>query len=85
MHNKQTFDPMVLLNLNNTPKLSDDLTVKIGQYLLIRFAERLKSKDILVAETAEQIIKQAQKSLPDFNQQIQRFLQDFKREFNTNL
>lgn len=85
------FDPIEFLNLKQLDdktkqKLRPKLSENIGEYLLIRLLnllpedtdEKMKFNKIKSVKELEVIIK---KYIPDFKKQLNKFLLDFKREY----
>lgn len=88
------FDPITFLDINKDimsneqlVSLQNDLNSKVGEYIL------LKSADLLTAEQLEevtktegqQMVETIQKYIPDVDNKVQGWLNDFKNEYKKQL
>jgi|WetSurMetagenome_2_1015567.scaffolds.fasta_scaffold05765_4 hypothetical protein len=85
-----SFDPLIFLGikgikLEEKKDLSERLLNKISQYLLIRIVDQLDSSLLKRTRTPDEIFSLAEDNIPDFNNQVKRYLEDFKKEFNLNI
>lgn len=83
------FDPILFLNISGVKKednqsISDQLLVRIGDYLAVRFLEIMPEELIKNIQSTPQLLSSAQNYFLDFNQKIKLFLEDFKREYSLN-
>jgi hypothetical protein len=83
------FDPLVFLGikgLKNKEKTeaSQKLLSKIYQYILIYLVEELDVSSIKNMNIRE-VFLVARKRIPNFNEKVKKYLENFKREFNNNL
>lgn len=84
------FDPLKYLyitNLKNQKKdtVSQHLLNKISQYFLIRVFEILPIEEIKSINEPDKLFLLAQNKIPNFNEKIKTFLEDFRKEFSNDL
>jgi hypothetical protein len=87
---QNSFDPIIYLNIRGLKdkekkELSDHLLNKISQYLLIRAIDKVDISLIKKAKAPNEIFEIAKKNIPDFENQVRIYLEDFKKEFNSSL
>lgn len=90
MNQLSGFDPLKFLDLKDLKNeekdiLSDKLLNKISQYLLIRVAELLQEEEIKRLNNPNDVFSLAKNKIPDLNNKVKLFLEDFKTEFYKNL
>ena len=84
------FDPLLFLGITNLKaeeknEVSQKLLDKISQYQIIRISELLPEEDVKKAKDPEDMFSMAKNKIPDINEKVKLFLQDFKKEFYKNL
>lgn len=84
------FDPLLFLGIKNLTGeektiVSKHLLNKISQYLLIRIYELLSIEELKSTDDADKLFALAQSKIPNLNEKVKIFLQDFKKEFSNNL
>lgn len=84
------FDPLLFLGIKNLTTsektlISKYLVNKISQYLLIRISEILPIEDIKSINEPNKLFVLAQNKIPNLNEKVKIFLEDFKKEFSKNL
>lgn len=83
------FDPLLFLGITNVkPEEKTDVSQKlldrISQYLVIRICELLPEDDLKNIDTPQQLSSIAKNKVPDLDNKVKQFLEDFKKEFNAN-
>lgn len=85
------FDPLLFLgitNLNDVEKniVSQKLLDRISQYLAIRIVELLSEDDLnSIDDDPQKLFSVAKEKIPDLDNKVKLFLEDFRREFQSNL
>jgi len=84
------FDPLLFLGIKNLSGeektlASKQLLNKISQYLLIRISEVLSIEDLKSTDDTDKLFVLAQSKILNFNDRIKTFLEDFKKEFYSNI
>jgi len=84
------FDPLLFLGITNIKSeekniVSQKILDRISQYLAIRIIELLPESDLEDIDDPEKLFSVAKEKIPDFDKKVKVFLEDFKKEFNTNL
>ena len=84
------FDPLKFLNITNfkneeKDKVSEHLLNNISQYLLIRISELLPEEDLKKTKDPKDLFDVAKAKIPDINNKMKLFLEDFKKEFYKNI
>lgn len=84
------FDPLVFLKINNIDpkdrnKLSFELMSQISEYLVIRTLQLLPPNKTENMQSPEELFDLVEQLVPDFNDKISQFLNDFKMEYAKNL
>lgn len=84
------FDPLLFLGITNVNAeeksvVSDKLLDRISQYLAIRITELLSEDDLKNIDDPQQLFSLAKEKIPDLDKKVKLFLEDFKKEFNSNL
>ena len=84
------FDPLLFLGIKNLSGdkksvVSKHFLNKMSQYLLIRISELLSIEDLKSTNEPEELFVLAQNKIPNLNTQIKTFLDDFKKDFYTNI
>lgn len=90
-NNLPGFDPLVFLNINGVTlqgkdALSKDLMAEMSTYIILRISELLPQDDLTaIGEDAEKFMALAKEKIPDLNDKVKMFAEDFKKEFQNNL
>ena len=90
-NNLQGFDPLLFLGITNLQGeekdiLSQELLYKMSRYIAVRIAELLQENDIKdIAGDPEKLFSIAKDKIPDSDNMIKLFMEDFRKEFNENL
>lgn len=84
------FDPLLFLGITNLKPeeksiVSQKLLDRISQYLVIRITELLLEDDLKNIDDPHQLLSLAKEKIPDLDEKVKLFLEDFKKEFNNNL
>ena len=85
------FDPLVFLGITNLKDqekkiVSQKLLDRISQYLAIRIVELLSEEDLKsIDDDPQKLFSLAKEKIPEFDNKVKVFLEDFKKEFNNNL
>lgn len=84
------FDPLLFLGIKNLKEeeksiVSEKLLDRISQYLAIRVAELLSEDDLKSIDDPQQLFSLAKERIPDLDKKVKVFLEDFKKEFQSNL
>lgn len=86
-----SFDPLLFLGLTNLKDeergvVSQKLLGRISQYIAIRIVELLSEEDLKnIGDDPQKLFSLAKQKIPDLENKVKLFLEDFKREFNNNL
>lgn len=90
--NKQLlgFDPLLFLEITNLKGqekniVSQKLLDNISQYIVIRVTEILPEEELKHIDGPQKLFSVAKNKIPDLGSKVKQFLDDFKKEFNTNL
>lgn len=90
-NNLQGFDPLLFLGVTNVKPeekniVSQKLLDRISQYIAIRIEELLSEEDLKSIDgDPQKLFSLGRQKIPDFDNKIKVFLEDFKTEFNNNL
>lgn len=89
-NNLQGFDPLLFLGITNVKNkekndVSKKLLNKISQYLVIRITELLPEDELKHIEYPQELFSVAKNRIPDLDNKVKQFLEDFKKEFSANL
>jgi len=84
------FDPLIFLGITNLKgeektAISKKLLDRISQYLAIRIVELLPENDLKNIGDPQKLFSTAKEKVPDLENKVKVFLEDFKKEFNSNL
>ena len=84
------FDPLLFLGITNLKDeekniVSQKILDRISQYLAIRVIELLLENDVRDIDDPEKLFSMAKAKIPDFDKKVKIFLEDFKKEFSSNL
>ena len=85
------FDPLLFLGITNLKDeekdiVSQKLLDRISQYIAIRIAEILSENDLRDAgDDPQKLFSVAKDKIPEFDEKMKLFLEDFRKEFNNNL
>jgi hypothetical protein len=84
------FDPLLFLGITNLKPeekniVSQKLLDRISQYLVIRITEQLPKDDLIGIDGPQELFAVAKNKIPDLNNKVKLFLEDFKKEFNKSL
>ncbi|MEK7517610.1 MAG: hypothetical protein AAB583_03605 [Patescibacteria group bacterium] len=85
------FDPLLFLGITNIKDeeksiVSQKLLDRISQYLAIRIVELLSEEDLKsIDDDPQKLFSLAKEKIPEFDNKVKVFLEDFKKEFNNNL
>lgn len=84
------FDPLLFLGITDVkPEEKTDVSQKlldrISQYLVIRICELLPEDDLKNIDTPQQLFSIAKNKVPNLDNKVNIFLEDFKKEFYKNL
>ena len=84
------FDPLLFLGITNIKDeeksiVSQKILDRISQYLAIRIIELLSEHDLRDIDDPEKLFSVAKEKIPDFDNKIKLFMEDFRKEFNNNL
>ena len=84
------FDPLLFLGITNLKDeekntVSQKILDRISQYLVIRITEQLPEDELKRIDDPQQLFTVAKTRIPDLDNKVKLFLEDFKKEFNTNL
>lgn len=84
------FDPLLFLEINNLKgqektDVSQKLLDKISQYLVIRITELLSEDDLKQIDDPQKLFSIAKNKIPDLDNKVKMFLEDFRKEFYKNL
>ena len=90
MKNPLGFDPLLFLGIANIKDeekniVSQKILDRISQYLAIRIIELLPESDLKDIDDPEELFSVAKEKIPDFDKNVKLFLEDFRKEFNSNL
>lgn len=80
------FDPILFLGITNIEEknreeISQKLLAQIQSYIIVRCLELIPEQELTSIYDQPQFFKLAEQKIPDFNDQIKIFLEDFKEEF----
>lgn len=84
------FAPLVFLGITNLKGkekniVSQKLLERISQYIVIRIIELLSEKDLEnIDDDPKKLFSIAEQKIPNFDNKVKLFLEDFKKEFNAN-
>lgn len=77
------FNPLLYLGIDSKDEnTSFQMMNQISEYLIIRIAELMDDKDLEQADNEKYLFEIAEQKIPDFNNKIKQFLEDFRREFD---
>jgi hypothetical protein len=84
------FDPLLFLGITNLKDeekhvVSQKIFDRISQYLVIRITELLSEGDLKSIDDPQKLFSIAKEKIPDLDKKVKVFLEDFKKEFNSNL
>lgn len=85
------FDPLLFLSIANLkdeekPIVSEKILDRISQYIAIRIVELLSEQDLKSIDgDPQKLFATAKEKIPDLDIKTKQFLEDFKKEFNSNL
>lgn len=84
------FDPLLFLEITNLKPeektiVSQKILDRISQYLAIRIIELLPEHNLEDIDDPEKLFSVAKEKIPDLDSKVKVFLEDFKREFQSNL
>ena len=89
-NNFQGFDPLLFLGVTD-PKheekdiISQKILDRISQYIAIRIVELLSKDDLKsIDDSPQKLFSIAKSKIPDLDNKVKVFLEDFKKEFNSN-
>lgn len=83
------FDPLLFLGITNIKaeeknNVSQKLTDTISQYIVVRIAEFLSDDDLTTIDNPNTLFAVARSKIPDFDNKIKLFLEDFKNDYYKN-
>lgn len=90
-NNLQGFDPLLFLGITNLQGeektvVSKELLDKISRYITVRIGELLSMDDLKeINGDPERLFSAAKEKIPDFDNKMKMFLNDYKTEFQNNL
>lgn len=88
MSDKNGFDPFTFLGIipdqSFKKQLSSDLMDQILQYLIIKISELLPGEQISNIDSIDELFETAKNNIPEFNQKIRNFLDEFKIQYFRN-
>lgn len=85
------FDPLLFLGITNVKSeekniVSQKILDRISQYIAIRIGELLSEDDLKsINGDPQRLFSLGRQKIPDFDNKIKLFLEDFKKDFNNNL
>jgi len=84
------FDPLLFLGITNIKDeekniVSQKILDRISQYLAIRIGELLSEDDLKRIDDPNELFTLAKEKIPDLDNKVKLFIEDFKKEFNNNL
>jgi hypothetical protein len=90
MSRTSSFDPLDFLDIRDLrgegkKEVSNRLRDKISQYILIRIVEDLGPSQLKKIKDPKELFSFLSSKIPGFNTKVNKYLQDFKKEFYKNL
>lgn len=83
------FDPIKYLDLHidsaDRHAVSDGILDVIAQYIATRTIELLPENQLSEISDIAQVFEHAQKTIPNYDQKIKEFLNDFKKEYKNQV
>lgn len=83
------FDPAKYLEVYLSPDVrnafNDGALDIISQYLITRIVELIPDDQLTSITTTEQLFNVAEKTIPNYEQTIKRFMEEFKKEYKKEL
>ena len=84
------FEPLLFLDIaslkiEEKSIVSQKLLDRICQYLVIRITELLSEGDLKNIDVPQKLFSIAKEKIPDLDKKVKLFLEDFKKEFSSNL
>lgn len=87
----QNFDPVAFLEIDTSSmpaeelsSLKQSLMAKIGEYVLLKFAQNLTTEqmdDVMGVETPEKLMEKLGTVVPNMNQKMLEEMENFKNEY----
>jgi len=91
MKQLMVFDPLLFLGITNLKPeekniVSQKILDRISQYIAIRIVELLSEEDLKSIDgDPQKLFATAKQKIPDLDNKVKIFLEDFKNDFNNNL